>query len=353
VNLLLIRTSALGDIVHTLPVLMALRQALPEARIGWVVEEAFAPLLAGHPALDEVIPVGLRPWRRSLLAGSTRRAACAAVRRLRSFRPDVAVELMGNHKGAFLARLSGAPRRLGAARRQRREPSSTLWLNESVEMEGLHAVDRALSLVRPLLRSRQAGATPAAPEGQDDPIASFGGALLPAASDDEIRAAVGAHAMPRILIQPGAGWGNKRYPPEAWGEVARRLDAATGSKPGVLAAPGEEHLAARVVAAGAGSARILPAAGIPLLVGLLRQGSLVLGGDTGPLHLAHALGTSVLMVMGPTDPERHGPYRAPSAAVAHRLPCSFCYKRYSETKACLLEIPPHEVAAAALSLLSP
>jgi ADP-heptose:LPS heptosyltransferase len=77
-----------------------------------------------------------------------------------------------------------------------------------------------------------------------------------------------------------------------------------------------------------------------------------MGGDTGPLHLAHALGAPVLMVMGPTDPARHGPYGAPERALAHRLPCSFCYRRFAEPKACLLDIAPREVAARAAALMA-
>jgi heptosyltransferase I len=198
-------------------------------------------------------------------------------------------------------------------------------------------VDRALSLVAPLL--------PAAPS------VDFGGELLPEAPAEELAARLGNELAP-VLVQPGAGWGSKRWPPERWGEVAAELGAVTGSPVGVLAAPGEEPLAAAVVAAGRGRARALPALGLLELVAVLRRAALVLGGDTGPVHLAHALGTPVLMLMGPTDPERHGPWGAPRAALAHRMPCGFCYKRFAETKACLLQILPHHVAATARSLLS-
>ena len=336
-RILLIRTSALGDVVHCLPVLTALRRRFPEARIGWVVEEAMAPVLAGHPHLDELFVVRFRPWRRRLLRARTRREVAALRAALRRFAPQVALDLMGNHKAGLVARGSGAPRRLGLERTQRREPSSALWINETVSTPGVHAVDRALSLAHAL----------GAPE--DEP-ADFAGHLLfgsvPASAPDE---ASGAGAP--ILIQPGAGWGNKTYPPEWWGRVAAELRRAAGIEARVAVAPGEEHLARRVVEASAGAAVAVPALDLDTLASALRRARLVLGGDTGPTHLAHALGTPVLCLMGPTDPARHGPYGAPERALAVRLPCSFCYKRFDEAKACLLSISPDRVVERALRLL--
>lgn len=344
-RILLIRTSALGDVVHCLPVLTALRRRFPEARIGWVVEEAMAPVVAGHPYLDELFVVRFRPWRRRLLDARTRREVVALRRRLRRFAPRVALDLMGNHKAGFVARLSGAPRRLGLERAQRREPSSALWINEPVTTPGVHAVDRALSLARAL-------GVPA-----DEP-ADFGGELLfrdasasdPAARD---RAPNRDRAMdePPVLIQPGAGWANKTYPPEWWGRVAAGLRRATGFGVQVAVAPGEEELTRRVVEASDGTAAAVPALDLATLASRLRRARLVLGGDTGPTHLAHALGTPVLCLMGPTDPERHGPYGAPDRALSVRLPCSFCYKRFDDAKACLLSIPPRRVVEHALRLL--
>lgn len=334
-RLLLIRTSALGDVVHSLPVAVALRRALPQARLGWVIEEAFAPLVTGH--VDEVIPVRLRGWRHAPLAAPTRREVRRAVRSLRAFRADVAVDLMGSHKSGLLALLSGAPRRLGARRADRREPSSAAWIDQPVALAGTHAVDRALSLVAPL------GVTALA--------ADFAGERIPPHPAATAAAQRLDPAAAQVLIQPGAAWGNKRYPPAWWGEVAVRIAAGAAGACGVLAGPGEEPLAAAVVAASRGAARPLHAPELTTLVAALRDARLVLGGDTGPLHLAHALGTPVLAVMGPTDPARHGPYGAPERALWRRLPCSFCYKRFGETKACLLEIPPSLVAAHALSSL--
>jgi len=334
-RLLLVRTSALGDVVHCLPVLRALRRHLPQAAIAWVVEEAMAPLLAGHPDLDRVIPVALRRWRRAPLSRDSRDGLRRAVAAMRDFAPDAALDLMGNHKGALLARLSAAPRVIGLARPARREPASALWITDPVvPPPGTeHAVDRALALLAAL----------GLPAGE---AADFGAArLLPAAAplDDGGR--------PYAFLHPGAGWGNKVYPPARWGAVARRLAAEAGLETRVSVAPGEEELARQVVSAAGGAAREAPAAGLAVLVSLLRGARLALGGDTGPLHLAHALGVPALLVHGPTDPRRSGPYGAPRQAVWETLPCSFCYKRFNDIKACLRVVPAERVAAGALALL--
>ena len=334
-RVLILRTSALGDVVHALPALTALSRHLPAAEIGWAVEEDYAPLLEGHSGLDALLPVRLR--------GGGPRAFAAAARALRRFAPDVALDLMGNHKAGALARLSGARRVIGLARRWRREPSSAAWLTEAVAPRGPHAVDHALAPLAAL------GLPAEALAGAD-----FGAAELlprePAAVAPAL-AAAGLGGAPFALVHPGAGWGNKVYPPARWGEVARLLARAAGLPTAVAMAPGEEALGAAVAAAAGGAARPVAAPDLPTLAALLRRSRLALGGDTGPIHLAHALGTPVVCLLGPTDPERNGPYRAPPSALWRRLPCSFCYKRFGDTKACLLALAPEAVAERALALL--
>jgi heptosyltransferase-1 len=331
-SILILRTSALGDIVHCLPVASALRAAFPSARLGWVVEEPFLPLVASHPAVDEAIPVSLRRWRHRPLAVATRGELATLRRRLRAFDAEVALDLMGNHKAGALALLSGARHRVGPVRRERREPSSALWINRPAAVGGEHAVDRALSLLAAL------GVAPR-------PADFAGAALLPDAG------AAAARPPGYVALQPGAGWGNKRYPTAWWGQVARAL-AADGARVVALAGPGEDALAAEVAATSAGAAEVAAPEGLAALAAWLRGARLVIGGDTGPLHLAHALGVPVLALHGPTDPARHGPYGAPERAMFRRLPCSFCYRRFTATKACLLELAPRQVAERARALLA-
>jgi heptosyltransferase-1 len=337
VRILIVRTSAMGDVVHALPVLTALRRHLPEAKIGWVVEESMAPLLQGHPDLDELLVVRLRHWRRyrRSLAAQNLRELGAFLSDLNRFAPDAVLDLMGNHKAGAISALTLADRRIGFARTYRREPSSAIWISQPVVPRGIHAVDRMLSLLDAL-------DLPAEP-------ADFGPEKL--FRKESAAARPTAAGEPYVLLHPGAGWANKRYPPAWWGEAARRLHAEAGVLTWVAVAHGEEDLASGVEAAGGEAVRLVPAPDLPTLAALIRGARLMLGGDSGPTHLAHALGTPVLMVMGPTDPERSGPYGAPERALFRRLPCSFCYQRLAETKACLLEVPPQRVAERAAELL--
>lgn len=328
-RILLIRTSALGDVIHALPVLTALRRSLPGARIAWLIEEAYAPVLDGHPDLDRLIPVRLRVWRKRPLSPRTWGEIATFLSALDRFAPEVVLDLMGNHKAGILAAVTLADRRIGLPRSDRREPSSAIWISETVSPQGMHSVDRMLSVLRAL--------------GIPPRPADFGAdKLFPRATA----------TASQVLIHPGAGWQNKRYAPENWGRVASILHQRLGCKSGVLVAPGEEHLAEGVAQASQGTAEIFWAPDLVQLAGHLRGASLVMGGDSGPLHLAHALGRPVLFVMGPTDPERHGPYGAPERAIWRQLPCSFCHRRYPQIMPCLARLSAEAVAERAWCILS-
>jgi heptosyltransferase I len=328
-RILLVRTSALGDIVLSLPVLTALRRRFPAARIGWVVDEAFAPLLDGHAHLDRLFRVPLRRWRRDR-RGRLRELTHFAGD-LRTFGADVAFDLMGNHKGALLARLSGARLRIGHRRADRREPSSAVWLTTTLPAAGFHAVERSLSLL--------------AADGAVEATADFAPGAI----------ACGRDSVPTgdyLYLHPGAAWGNKRYPAARWGQVAAALRAQGAPEVRVGAAPGEEALAQAVVTASGDTARLLPAPSLGELTGAIRGARLVLGGDTGAIHLARAFGRPVVAVHGPTDPARHGPWADPGGVVVRRLACSFCHQRMAEAKSCLDLVTPDEIATRALARLA-
>jgi heptosyltransferase-1 len=328
-RILIVRTGALGDLVHAVPVLTALRRHFPAARFGWVVEAQFVPVLAGLRAL-ELIPIRLRVWRLQPYAKKTYREILASLAALRRFSPDLVLDLMGSHRSGLIAALSGAELRIGPAGPDRWQPRSAFWMKRTLPLRGVHSVDRSLSLLDAL------GLPP-------EPADFAGDELFP-----ESLPAPGDY----LLIHPGAAWGDKVYPPRLWAEVAHLLSVRTGLPVRIAIAPGEEHLAYALEEAARGAARAIPAPDLPALASLLRGARLVLGGDTGPLHLAHGMGTPVLMLHGPTDPARSGPYGAPERFLVKRLPCSFCYQRFTETKACLLGIPPVQVADRAVELLA-
>ena len=335
-RILLIRTSSLGDIVHCLPALRALRQGLPTAHIGWVVEDVFAPLLARDPDLDDVLEVGLRRWRRSPLDAATLREMRAGLGRLTEYGADVVLDLMGNHKAGLLAAITSCDRRVGLEARLRRERSSAAWLSEWVGTRGDHAVDRALAV--------------AAAVSGSDRFLGFG--------SDQIRAAAGeapsggGNQSGQVVIHPGAAWPSKRYPAERWGRVAAAIERSTGRTVAVSVGPGETALAEQVEQASGGVAARADASDLPRLVGLLADAALVLGGDTGPLHLAHALGVPTLFLHGPTDPRTHGPYGAPERALRGApAVCRSGRSNHRDGSAAAVDIPEAVVIERALALI--
>ena len=229
-----------------------------------------------------------------------------------------------------------ADRRLGLAGRSRREPSSAVWLTETATVRGEHSVDQMLSVLDadPELAAGNGGA-------------NFAGDALHSAPWRDGPAADESFA----LLHSSTTWRNKDYPADSWIEVVRSLRESAGLETWLAWGPGEEERARRIAEA-SGARALEQLVSFPELVALSRSAQIVLGGDTGPLHLAHAVGTPVVCVMGPTDPDRNGPYGAPESAVVHRLPCSFCYRRLDEPKACLLGIAPERVVERALTTLA-
>jgi heptosyltransferase-1 len=330
VKALLVRLSAIGDVVHTLPALAALHRHGYEA--GWVVEPPARPLLEGHPFLSQVAAA---PAARAFRGG----AAWAALRALRQRRYDVALDFQGLWKSAAWARLSGATRVLGYSRGGRREPLSALLAHErALPAESPHVIDKNLALLR-LLGIEAVGA-------REFPLPPSG------AEAARVEAALGgARLHDFVILNPGGGWASKLWPLESFGELARGL-RERGLVPLVTFGPGEEGLATRVVSASGGAAA--PSFPTTLLeyVELARRARLVVAADTGPLHIACALGTPVVGLFGPTDPARNGPF-SPQDLVVRRAPaCAPCHRRRCAIHdGVMRQIPPSAVLEAALRRL--
>lgn len=332
-RVLIVRTSAFGDIIQGLPVLEALRKLRPEATVGWAVESHFSELLLGHTGIDRLFLIRSKQWRQRPLATATLKGISLLRRDLLEFGADIALDLMSNTKAALLTVLSGAPIRVGLARAYRREPASSLFLNHAVEPLGAHAVERALSVLRPF--------------GLERACAPLGG--------DQLQEGELPHRLPDrpfAVIHPGAGWRNKELPTRTWARVARGLSEQAGLRILVVTGPGEDDLGRSIEAQSERVARHLALPGLSPLVALHRRASLVLGGDTGPVHLARSLERPVVCVMGPTDPDRHGPWLAPSSTVVERLECSFCHKRLDSPRGCLVGLPAKTILEAAFRQLA-
>jgi len=344
-RILIVRLSSLGDVVHALPAAAMLRVAFPHATLGWLIEERWTELLctlsyprAGarspqRPLVDHIHPVKLKTWRRTLYSPQTWEQIAAGLSDLRAVRYQVAVDLQGAVRSAVLARWSGAPIIYGA--NQTRENIASMWYTREVLTRGTHVVEQACSIVE-------------AVTGERRPIPS---AQLPCDPIAESAVALRLHKLgiqDFVILNPGAGWGAKQWPPERYGELAVAL-SDRGLRPIINFGPGEQELASAAESAGAGSAVALS---LPIseLVALTRRARLFIGGDTGPMHLAAALKVPVVALFGPTDPARNGPYATPSIVL--RNPASrTSLSHRDQSDPGLLAITVDQVAKAAFQLL--
>jgi lipopolysaccharide heptosyltransferase I len=321
-NILIVRLGALGDVVHAVPAAAALRQAFPDAGIDWLVD-------ARHRDIVDLVTVVNRaiPLESPTLAGWT-----AAVRVLRHTAYDVAIDLQGLMKSALLARASGAARVVGFSIWHLREKAARPFYSDAHDAEGGHVIRKNLRLLRAI--------------GVEDDEIRFPLADVPSRALDSLRERIPA-ARRFALINAGAAWPNKRWPPDRFGELAAFLDDACGVTPVVLWGPGEQPLADAVIAASSNTAIAAPATGVADLVALTRASALVVSGDTGPLHIATAVGAPTVSLFGPTDPNRNGPY-APGDVVVSRFETCGCHydRRCHEPAWCLGEVTVAEVCAA-------
>ena len=302
-NVALVRLSALGDVVHALPVAAALRRSLPQARIVWLAERREAALLRANPAVDAVVPVDTRGWRRARSVRALVReagAVSALVQHLREERLDVAIDLQGNAKSGLVTAATRAPLRIGFVAAWCREPVNALFTNLRIRppREARHVVEQCLALVEPL------GARPATVEFPlpFDPEAE-------GRVDDFLR---GAGLKPRqrlVVLNPGAGRAAKRWPLDRFGQLAGRLAEEARAAVLVVWGPGEEEAAATIAGMSPrGGVLAAPPTGLAELLAVLRRASVVVAADTGPIHLAAALGTPCVGLYGPTSSERNGPW---------------------------------------------
>ncbi len=333
IRILIIKPSSLGDVVHTLPVLRALRRRYPAAEIVWLIKSAWAPLVAGHPDLDGVIAEPFTP-------GGWLRAARAA----RAGRYDIALDLQGLLRSGMLARASGAPIRIGLS--DSREGSRWFYTHRvDVSPDG-HAIDRYLAAAAYLDAPVE---TPefVFPPGGEGAVVEF------------LRRHGLSQKRPLVAIAPLARWATKRWPSERFARVAKALRDRLGAGLVLIGGPEERaelrRVAGRIEGAnGDGGPAIAAKLGLRYLPALLRGVDLLITNDSGPMHVAAAVGTPVVAVFGPTDPKRTGPYGDRNRVLRADIPCSPCLSRRCgnpERLLCMRMIGEREVLSAAEELL--
>lgn len=361
-RLLVVRLGAMGDVIHTMYAVALLRRALPETQIGWVIEERWVELLcargtprsgarsAARPLVDFVHVVNTKSWRKSPLATETRQQFSAALKELRDQQYDLAIDFQGAIKSALLARFAGTKSVVG--RDEPREGPARLFYSQRVQSTGAHVIEQYCSLAEAALADLSCRALPdtTAAGGCRYALSEKQGDFLPrdTGADDAIAGQLNNVNAPIVLINPGTGWGAKEWPAERYGEVSREL-ARQGAHIFVNYGPGEERLANDVQDSSSGAAQPITCS-IGELIAITHRASLFIGGDTGPLHLAAALGIPVVAIFGPTDPARNGPYSEKSIVL--RNPASRTSLSHTrEPDPGLLQITPDQVLAAARKLL--
>jgi heptosyltransferase I len=332
-RILLVKLSSFGDVLHALPTLAALRAAYPQAHLTWLVEAAYAPLLAGHPALDEVwVAPRLKPGQ--LAAPANRRLLTGLLRRLLSQRFDLVIDLQGLLKSAVWVLLARSPRKVGY---DRTREGSYLVLTERVRPydPDAHAVRRYLHLAHYL------GALPAPPRFQ-----------LGLATEVDISPLLPIAERPLALLHPGARWVTKLWPEASWAALARWL-AAQGFRVALTGSPADRLQVENIAAQTQGAALNLAGrTSLAELAAVLRQARFAVTTDTGAMHLAAALGTPVAALFGPTAPWRTGPFGAGHEIVRLGLDCSPCFKRNCAAPRCLTDLPVARVQEACEKILS-
>jgi ADP-heptose:LPS heptosyltransferase len=323
---LIVRLGSLGDIVHTFPAVAALRESFPSAEIVWLTHPRWHELVAASGLVNEILDVETRSFAsvRQVL-GKIRREKCSA-----------AIDYQGLWKSAALPYLARVPRRIGFSSSSVREAGVPFLYTDRINAVAGHVADKNGEL------SLAAGAA--------KPIGAFTLAV-PVQAKATLENLLREKGIQKyVVLSPGGGWVSKCWPPQRFGELARRLFEECGIRSVINCGPGEEGMAQQVVEIGGPAATFSYGGSFGELMALLLGADFVVAGDTGPLHLADALGARVVAIFGPTDPERNGPYLGKQvlgkAIVLRTKNVVSTYKRDNEPHPSLLQISVDDVLSA-------
>ena len=304
----------MGDIIHALPAASALRDTFPAARIDWAVEQKWQRLLQGNRDISEVISVD----RKS--AGGI----LGNFRKLGAARYDCAIDFQALYKSAILAYASRSPKRIGFASSYAREGLAANLYTDRINPSGPHKVDHNLAL------ARHAGARESTPR--------FPLEIRPEDEEAASRELAQNNLAEFFVLNPGGGWRSKCWPPARYGELHRKMVERFGCRGLVTFGPGEDDLAKQLVAAAGDPPPVAIPLGLGPLMAALRRAKFIVSADTGPLHLASALGTPVIGLYGPTDPARNGPFSASDVVVRNPRFSQTTYRRGDDFSPSMLSI---------------
>jgi len=339
VNILIVKLSAIGDVIHTLASLAALRELYPKAHITWVVEEAASGLVVGHPLLDEVIVLRRKSWIKLLKGGKVGKVLKEArlfTAQVRVRRYDLIIDFHGLFKSAAIVFLSRGKRKLGYDSWQE---LTRLFYNERIHEDmNKHAADRYLDFPRHL--------------GASVSTAKF---ILPLTGETQKQALslMAKYHLPDkrfIAINPIAYWETKLWNNEKFASLGDsvknelKLDVVfTGSK--------KEDVQDIITHMKTGGINLAGQTTLPVLAEIYKRAACVITTDSGPMHLAAAVGTPVIALFGPTNPARTGPYGKGHTVITSNLPCSPCLLRKCPTGQCMKDIMPRQVLEATKAVM--
>ncbi len=348
-RILIVKLSALGDVAHALPVIDYLRAAAPGAAIDWAVDRRFAPLLEGNPSLRRVVSLDIRRWKGAWTTADARREAAAAVRALREGKYDAAFDIQGNTKSGVVTRLSGAPVRYGFDGGGVREAPNLLFTNRKIPLrpEDRHVTKKILRVV-------------SAPFGGTFDLSALGTEVATGPADDERAAQILAEllpgASPVVVVHAGTTWNTKRMDPAFWAEAVRRLRARYPRLGAALSWGNDEERreAGEIRSAAGGAVAVLPGLSLKELAALCRACGYLMAPDTGPLHVAAAVGAKTVSVFRVTDGNRNAPHGPTHRFLQAAMPCAACLrKRCGRDAECRRSIPPEAAAIAMADLIGP
>lgn len=334
-RLLIIKPSSLGDVIHGLPFLNAVRREWPEAMVHWVIGKGLEELIASTPGIDRLISFPKDEWKQRGVRAIP--DMCRFRKMLGAGHYDMTVDLQGLLRSGVVTMWSRADVRVGFA--DAREGAAFFYNRRVGCRDVVHAVDRNMAVAKAL--------------GCHSEEVEFGLGLREsdAADASEILSKCGID-KDFLVINPGARWKTKIWPAARFGRVASEIHEASGLRSVVTGGPGDIEIAHAVCAAADGAAVSLAGrTRLGVLTGILARARALLSNDSGPMHVAVALGRPVVAIFGPTDPARTGPYGKGHVVLRASVPCAPCRKRECSDMGCILGVESANVTAAVLGIL--